>query len=46
MILELTPAQIKETQERFAEAAKANAEEYETELVVDWMDDSVQRVRK
>ena len=46
MILELTPEQIKATQERFAMANKTNSEEYETELVVDWMDDSVQRVRK
>lgn len=45
-ILELTEEQIKETQERFKEAEKENAENYETVLVVDWIDDSVQRVRK
>ena len=45
-ILELTPEQIKEIQERFSAAAKANSEVYETELVVDFIDDSAQMVKK
>ena len=48
MILELTPAQIKETQERFAMAAKEakESEGKETVAVFDMMDDSLQMVRK
>lgn len=40
----MTAKQIKETQERFTQAAKANQEPKKTELVLDWSDDSVQMV--